>query len=403
MVGKRFFLLPILFLIVIAACGQELSLSLSPVSQSEGSSSQTVVRPLEVHEFSPQKVTFKDGLFSNNFIIYHLPTTNGNVPVCIAIHESTFRIVADVNGNSDLSDDNFYTFGAIDSATKNFPEFKFDESLKLQLNKFAIIPVTPGGQIIYEVKSRNLKNVFFGFITYDALQTTAFMLGEDSFRIHIAKAFVKKMTNEQLDSTGGYFGYRLDKLAKDGTRKMVDFGILPDLLKGKISGPFNSYNITVTLVDIAKSKVFVQIRKTDSDFKKVVTNEIRSISVSTGKMEKIAFSEKPVLFIFSGSWCKGCYEIKPALDDFKKKNATRFKYIYVLREKSLQAAQAFAKKSGYNKNVYFEKLGDESSTTIDSRLGANAYPSIIIVNKRGEVLFNQSGSDLMEQLVKFKF
>jgi thiol-disulfide isomerase/thioredoxin len=396
--GKRY-VLPFFLLLSINTFGQEMELKLSPADRHLNKSSVSVAGSSKISKFPFDRIAFKDGTYSYHFITRIFRTTSGSeVAACIAIQDSVFKIVADVNGNGDLKDDTFYTLQARDTALSTFPEFHFNKALGMSVDVLAIVPVTRGGEIIYNAGNANLKEIKFGLISYDFLQSAEFIMGKDTCRLFLSKAGIQQISSQDSIASGNYINYQLDKKTSTGNFKFVDFGGLLDLLNGDYSRPHNLYSISVTKVDLVSNMITINIKKNDSELSAVSLEKLHAISVNSGRQEQIVFTEKPSLFIFSGSWCKPCYEIKPAMDKFQKTNKERFNFVYILREKDLPAARKFAKSNAYTSNVYFEQLGAKSVNSVHEMLGAGGYPTVIIINSKGNILFKESGSNLVEKL-----
>jgi thiol-disulfide isomerase/thioredoxin len=382
--------------------GQEIQLKLYPLQKSVKGSSRVYQKPSVINVDPFKYIVFNDKSISNNFVTYDYQSYNGNIiKICIAIVDTVFKIVADENGNGSLADDPFFTISDNTAKKDTFPEFAFHEDLRLPIRKFAVLPVDSDLKTLYSAKGVAVQDLLFSFISYDCLQTEEFLIGQDNYTIYLKKSLLLRADQTYKPENEGYVIYLLVKKGENANDKMVEFGAINKLMSGQFSKPQSMHILTISSIDVNKGKLIVFTKKAPGDFVQIDVKSLRAVSVNTGVTERIIISKKPVLFIFSGSWCKGCHEIKPKLDEFEKLNADKYDFVYVLKEKSLTAARKFATKSLYKSNAYYESFTDKAKTNLHTILQANAYPSVVIINHKGEVVFNEAGSNLTDKLFNF--
>jgi len=400
---KRISILIMLILLLNnKAISQNLKLELFHVSKSLKGASKTIIKPSEINNNSNNHIILNDSSILKRFIVYSFKSYNHyNLKICIGVFENSFKVVADVNGNGNFIDDSVWILNQTSQQLLVFPEFYFSEKFKLPSNQFAIVPVNKSGEIIFNSSDVDLENIYFGIITYKCLTTNLYHISTDTFKIYFKKSFNIKKNDNLNESFDGYNNFFITKKTGNGIEQLFEFGLLQDLSEARIERSIDSLDFSIVKLNERDRSLIVNLRNRKVSSKDNTFKKLSAVSISSGKKENIVSSDKLTLLFFSGSWCKGCYEIKSHIDSFENNNSDKYHFVSLLCEKSLSIAKRFAKKSKYFNNVFYEYIGNESNSSIQIILNIRVFPSLVILNSHGEILFRETGTNLIDKLLKF--
>lgn len=111
----------------------------------------------------------------------------------------------------------------------------------------------------------------------------------------------------------------------------------------------------------------------------------------------IAKSEYTVVE-FSGSWCKPCQEILPALKALYSKYKNRVSFVTVAVENDSLAAEQYRSDAGISWHFLYENLNCTSVNCLKNSFGIMTYPTLILLDKKKNILFQQSGTGAIKNL-----
>jgi thiol-disulfide isomerase/thioredoxin len=127
---------------------------------------------------------------------------------------------------------------------------------------------------------------------------------------------------------------------------------------------------------------------------KIVVNDLKDINGD--KMLFSNFNTPYILIDFWGTWCGPCIKALPMLRDINKRYHNQITIVSVACREEEDLGERFLKlieKEKMNwKHVYysFDSLEDERSS-LPAVANISSYPTVIVINKEGEILYNESG------------
>ena len=137
--------------------------------------------------------------------------------------------------------------------------------------------------------------------------------------------------------------------------------------------------------------------KSSGNLQKAATVTFRS---AAGENIDISAAEGKVVFLnFWATWCPPCIAEMPSIQKLKNKfDSKDVVFVMVDVDNSLQKAEAFLRKQGYNFEVFSQ------TSSIPESLFKGALPTTVIINKEGEIVFHHEGmadynSAAMEKLI----
>lgn len=197
-------------------------------------------------------------------------------------------------------------------------------------------------------------------------------------------ALIKHITNDSLVMVGS----SIIEIMLTNNRELVLGNLKFKILKYD----FNAKQIEFTLnKDIKESKETISFLNTH-----------KSLSMDDLQFKPLVnFTKKYIIIEFGGSWCKPCVEMLPELNRFYKKLNNNFNLISILKEPNDSIAKNYYVKSKFSWKVFFEPLLCPEAKCLSSFFDIGVYPTVLLLNKKGELLFRTNGSGAIEQLEKY--
>jgi thiol-disulfide isomerase/thioredoxin len=165
----------------------------------------------------------------------------------------------------------------------------------------------------------------------------------------------------------------------------------------------SSYSPTDTL--IIGQKLY-QIDSTDRQESFIYVHAVRKNNEAVKLPEKYIRELQPffdkhsdlLIIDFWGTWCAPCIKAIPNLKNLYEltKNKYNFLSICVDNPKNKEKAKAIVEKNKIVWHQFFNDRSDNSSLTDYLQIGD--YPNYMIVNKSGEIILSESGTDGFERL-----
>lgn len=109
---------------------------------------------------------------------------------------------------------------------------------------------------------------------------------------------------------------------------------------------------------------------------------------ATGERVDISSAKGKVIFLnFWATWCPPCIAEMPSINSLRHKLNMRSNILFVMVDidNNLNSSMAFMKKNGYKLPVYVQ------STTVPQSLFRGNVPTTVIINKRGDIVFQHEG------------
>lgn len=86
------------------------------------------------------------------------------------------------------------------------------------------------------------------------------------------------------------------------------------------------------------------------------------------------------------------------MKEIEKTYSKKIDFITVLNEKDRLAAIRFYSKYALSKNTYFENIDCYSDTCLRKIFDIKSFPTILVVDKENQVLFNEIGDEAVKKL-----
>ncbi len=106
-----------------------------------------------------------------------------------------------------------------------------------------------------------------------------------------------------------------------------------------------------------------------------------------------------LLMEFWGTWCTPCITLHNELIDLLNRH-NKLKYLGIAFDNNIDKVKSFIRKSPeINKQIFVDM--NSKNTSIVNKFRITNYPTFVLINKEGKIIFNQFGIDGFHQLVKF--
>jgi thiol-disulfide isomerase/thioredoxin len=164
-------------------------------------------------------------------------------------------------------------------------------------------------------------------------------------------------------------------------------------------------NITVDSILITGEKIFLKIHKKEADFKEIGFNKdfmLQPFILSdfNSKEVKLPSESKYTLMDFWGTWCAPCLELTPRLVEINKQFKDKITLISLASNSPLQSVRDYTKKENMN---WINIVENDNNKMIFSKdmFNVSAFPTFILINENGKILFRNTGKDGLEEIVKY--
>lgn len=126
----------------------------------------------------------------------------------------------------------------------------------------------------------------------------------------------------------------------------------------------------------------------DKDEKTVAAADAVFTSVSGTAVSLSSLKGKVVFLNFWATWCPPCIAEMPGINDLYKNFSNREDIVFIMvdADGNFSASQAFMKTHNYDLPLYAANSGTSSG------LFTGTLPSTIIINKKGNIVFRETGA-----------
>lgn len=161
--------------------------------------------------------------------------------------------------------------------------------------------------------------------------------------------------------------FKIDSLVKDGSKI---YYTVKDNKNGKIFG-------------LTKGKYLIRTRYKD------ITEEPHYL-YST--MKEYTFLE------FWGTWCVPCMKLSPTIDNLHKKYQTNVQFIGVAYDENIEAVKKYNR---IHRKFWINFYQQRTKDPIIQNLKITNYPTFILLNSNGKILFREQGEEGLKNISVF--
>lgn len=113
---------------------------------------------------------------------------------------------------------------------------------------------------------------------------------------------------------------------------------------------------------------------------------------------KAVLKDKDFLLLeFWGTWCGPCLKFNPQIREFYNLNEKKISILGIAVDQSNEKVLEYVKKNNVKWQQAFIKLN--SNNTFIKQLNIKAYPTVVLLNKRGEIKFVGAGDKISLELI----
>lgn len=360
-------------------------------------------------------IHLKSGESFSKYQIHFLPSYYNkkgkavNLGVFIGIDKkNNIVVVVDKNFNHDFSDDTVYQIN-MQKRYRTAEEFfnavpliaidSLQTSGNSSFTQFLKVAASPISGDFFE-DSNAIKNINRFYTTFYLLKaySASFSLNRQKFETVIVND--PWMPNSLLLPKGKATVLMVFKALSSSKDTCIYFGYLDQLTaQNKKRKAFTIEGKSWILEEMSTIKPCLSLKI----LPKATENnhfDIHNSSYSLSKKRYEAFDSFPKYTVieFSGSWCKPCRNILPRLKQTYNKNKFKINFITVLVENDLVSAERYYKESAIDWEVIYEDLNCSGDSCLATKLKVFGFPTFILVDKKGTILFHETGSGALERL-----
>lgn len=124
---------------------------------------------------------------------------------------------------------------------------------------------------------------------------------------------------------------------------------------------------------------------------KIIDNIVTSNTLDGKRFDVKTLQGKPTLIDFWGTWCVPCVAELPELKAYYEKNKDKFNLVSISSDKDKAVWEQFLKKNNY---PWVQILNKSDQGDFVKKLGVQAFPTKIILDKNGVILDRYAGGGL---------
>lgn len=377
--------------------------------------SSEIKTPIEVKEYS-----FLKGIPNNNekFKIFEIPIDEHLDTIDLAnqleninkiytyVGLDTIKkiktIIVDVNCNLDFADDKQYIF-SLDDYTVSYNttehhklcpiiEISCPDKSKNEYDSFCL-KVDPFSSDKAKESYPTLEDYYLEFLFYTCnyLKGNISIAGKE-YIVHAQPNYTYNLNKWDLGKRPTFFIFQPTDTIFPHPYKGGDTLILEN--KSLILKDIQPTNLIVELQDYEENDLMSKIFVKDLQHEKITLSQI--------------IKDKYVFIDFWGSWCKPCIESIPKLLELYKKIENR-KDVIILgialekdEDKSVDDLKTRIAENNIQWNNYWVSFSDLKSTASpQNRLKVEAYPTYLIIDNKGEIVYEISSSENTQNAIDF--
>jgi len=363
-----------------------------------------------------------------NYSIYQLPvqrkvsptpTRYDSVLLLIGYRSPDLIMMVDKNRNYSFADDTVYKVSLlqkIESATdlKNkLPLISIDSTLitnEAGETEFKTLSLkfspTPGDLTFYKdtIQLATVKNFNLAVYLVNYFLSSAFKFKNASYQLKIISGAITSSVFPYIESAMEQSLVSVIELAPE--KKLLTTGVLKKMIDNKEPLRFGDNNLSVIAVDYSKNQIQIKLDTTEHLVYKdriKTLSENKYFNAETGKTTRInPYKKEYTILEFSGSWCKPCVQIIPEVKRVQTRiDTSTTQFITVAIEEKFEDAKKFRQKYHLEGTVLFQELGCRKPECITRIFEVSGYPTFIVFDRRGKLLFHEITDGAIGRLSDF--
>ncbi|MFZ5976901.1 MAG: TlpA family protein disulfide reductase [Hydrotalea sp. AMD] len=278
----------------------------------------------------------------------------------------------------------------------NYTVHSFDAAFRCE-------PLTASGKPFSDTTLLKQTNCFkVNIISYTYYESELFKYNGNSYQFRIfpysltAAIYPKQM--REINEYAAILFYAIEK----ERLQLVAYNVLDYVLQNRQRTVFGKDSMHIQAIDFDSQILHFTIDSALSTHWRIPYSVLVGSNLYQLALHKnvpINFQEKPFTILeFSGSWCKPCMALQPAIEQLQHHLPDTFQFMTILNEYSLENAQLFYWQHHPNWPVYYEAMGNDDENTLHKQLQVGVYPTFMVTDASGNILFNENGMDALEKL-----
>lgn len=374
---------------------------------------------------SDSVITLKNGFMLSRYNLYKKSIQNldqnkfNTIHFLVGYSNGNMIMLVDNNRNNNFSDDSVYVlnlsikFYSINVFVNNLPlvyidsiEYIDDHNKVQYYSTFFKFSPSPGGYgSFYSDSVQMIKSNKFNLSIYnsDYYTTNTFNYNGNKYYLEVTpNSLIQKVYPIQFSKLSNA-SFIIGKV-KGNDSTSAAFNSVENLLKNKKALAFDNAFLTITNFNFEKKIISFTIDsvvKKNAELYNVLLTQKFSI-VNTQKKETIPFTKKEYTIIeFGGSWCLPCKLIIPQLIKLHSKLKNNVQLFSIAVESTKSIAEDYYKKNNFKWPTYFSELGCAHQNCLTKLFNVGVYPTILVLDKEGNIVFKDTGSDAVKAVEKY--
>lgn len=296
--------------------------------------------------------------------------------------------IIDVNKNNNFSDDFVYFFDK-----RNYKDEKVEfPSQKIEINSNSVnsgFYFAPNDHDRYNVifKSNNeMEHQYYVTLDLYEYYSGKINVGNKNFKILI-----------MIDNVNPFsYKYTItENLNDDFTSLKINNNFTPSNHNTII----DNKNLMPIGLTQGKDSIYLSIKQNTEKmigyYKEFYLPEIKINDFYGQELDFIKLSKDYLLIDFWGSWCGSCIENFPEIINIRKRhnNLSIVSIAKEYDEKGMEKAKGIIKRYKMN---WFHIIEKSKKENISSKFNINVFPTLILVNPEGKIIFRNEGGNLQE-------
>ncbi|HEX5155498.1 MAG TPA: TlpA disulfide reductase family protein [Parafilimonas sp.] len=145
-----------------------------------------------------------------------------------------------------------------------------------------------------------------------------------------------------------------------------------------------------TGIDLANKSVSLKRAVDTFSIDNIVDSLISGFDPFAKKRSSISIRNKPTLLMFTGSWCAPCKESLPFIKSLYEKQKDHLQIVLIDKEQSANECAGYKPYTAFGWHVFYENLSELKTPLVD-KFNVSMYPTFILIDKNGKILYKKQG------------